>query len=60
MGLKRCLKILNNEEAAKVHKLLIKWLNEIIKKEKGMLHMLALRKRCLDYSKVYSDVHVSE
>ena len=49
MSLKRCLKI-------KVHKHLTKWLSEIIKKKKGVMHMLAPRRRYLDYLKVYSDV----
>ena len=40
-----------------MHKHLVKWLSEFIKrKEKGVLHMLARRRCCLDYSKVYSDV----
>ena len=55
MGLKT-LKILTNEESTKVHKYLIKWFSEIIKKEKGVPHMIALWRSCLDYSKVYSDV----
>ena len=33
---------------------MIKW--DYIKKEKGVPHMLALRRHCLDYSKVYSVV----
>ena len=35
MGLKGCLYILTNEEAAKVHKNLIKWLSKIVRKGKG-------------------------
>ena len=35
MGLKRRLWTLTNEEAAEMHKHLIKWLSEIIKKRKG-------------------------
>ena len=31
-------------------------LSEIIKKEKRVPHKLASRRRCLDYSKVYSNV----
>ena len=42
-----------NGEAAKGHKHLIQWLSDIIKKEKGVPHMLAPRRRCLNYSKVY-------
>ena len=34
-----------------MHKCLIKWLSEIIDKDKGVPHMLAPRRRCLDYSK---------
>ena len=52
MGFSRCLQILTNEEAGKVHKHLINWLSKIVKKRKG----IAPRRRCLDYSKVYSDV----
>ena len=39
-----------------MHKHLIKWLSEIIKKKEGVPHMLAPRRCCLDHSKVYSDV----
>ena len=39
-----------------MHKHLIKWVIEITKKEKGVLHMIAPRRHCLDYSKGYSDV----
>ena len=40
-----------------MHRHLLKWLSEIIKnKEKGVPHILASRRRCLDYSKAYSDV----
>ena len=49
MGLKRRLKSLTNEEGAKLHEHLIKWLSDIIKKEKGVPYMLAPRRRCLDY-----------
>ena len=38
-----------------MHKHLIKWLSKI-KREKGVPHMLAPRRRCLYYPKVYSDV----
>ena len=34
-----------------MHKYVIKWLSEIIDKEKGVPRMLAPRRRCLDYSK---------
>ena len=34
----------------------IKWLNEIIKKERGKAYMLAPKRRCLDYLKVYCEV----
>ena len=34
----------------------MKGLSEAIKKEKGVPHMLAIRRRSLDYSKVYFDV----
>ena len=44
--------------AAKVHKHLIKCLSKIIKREKGVSEILAPRRRCLDYSKVYC--HVTE
>ena len=37
-------------------KLLMKWLSEIIKKEKGVPFILAPRRRCPNHSKVYSDV----
>ena len=33
---------------------MIKW--DFVKKEKGVPHMLAPRRHCLDYSKVYRDV----
>ena len=40
-----------------MHEHLIKWLSDIIKKtERGVPHMLAPRRGCLDYSKVYCDV----
>ena len=39
-----------------MHKHLIKWLSKIIEKERGMPHMLAPRRRYLDYLKVYCDV----
>ena len=39
-----------------MHKHLIKRLSEIIKKGEGVPYMLALRRCCLDYSKVYKDV----
>ena len=45
-----------NEQASKVHKHLIKWVIEITKKEKWVLHMIAPRRHCLDYSKGYGDV----
>ena len=35
---------------------LMKWLSEYIKKEIGVPHMLAPRRRCVDYSKVYHDI----
>ena len=38
-----------------MHKRLIKWLSKTIKNEKGVSYMLASRRYCLDYSKVYSD-----
>ena len=57
MSLKRCLQTLTNKETDKVHKHLIKWLSEIIKKGKGSdTYALASRRYCLNYSKVYSDV----
>ena len=34
-----------------MHVHLTKWLREIIKKERVVPHMLALRRRCLDFSK---------
>ena len=34
-----------------MHKYLMKWLSEVIDKEKGVPHMLAPRRPCLDYSK---------
>ena len=43
--------ILTNEETARANKQLIKWLSEI----KGVPYMLAPRRPCLDYSKIYSD-----
>ena len=42
-----------------MHKHLIKWLHEIIQKEKGVSHTLTPRRCFLDYanySKVYRDV----
>ena len=40
-----------------MHEDLIKWLSEIIKEtERGEPHMLAPRRRCFGYSKVYYDV----
>ena len=40
-----------------MHEDLIKWLSEIIKEtERGEPHMLAPRRRCFGYSKVYCDV----
>ena len=41
-----------------MHEHLIKWLSDIIKKktERGVPHMLAPRRGCLDYSNVYCDV----
>ena len=39
-----------------MHKHLIKWLSKIIEKERGLPHMLAPRRRYLDYLKVYCDV----
>ena len=38
-------------EAAEVYKYLIKWLQEIIDKEKGVPDMPDPRRRCLTYSK---------
>ena len=32
-----------------MYKQLVKWLSEITKKEKRIIHMLAPRRRCLDY-----------
>ena len=49
--------MLTNAETSEVHEQLIKRLSEIIKKkEKGVPHMLASRRRCLDYLKVYMNV----
>ena len=42
-----------------MHEHLIKWLSEIIQKEKGVPQTLTPRRCCLDfanYSKVYNDV----
>ena len=44
------------EEAAEVYKHLINLLSEIIKKEKEVPNITAPRRRCLYYSKLYSDV----
>ena len=57
MGYKRWLKILTNEKGAKMQKTFnktFKW--DYKKKVKGVLHMLAPRRRYPDYSKVCSDV----
>ena len=59
MGLKRQYKISTNGEATMVRKHAMKWLSGItkkMKKERGLPYMLAPRKCCLDYSKVYSNV----
>ena len=39
-----------------MHKHLKKWLSGIIKKIKSVPRMLAPWRRCLEYSKVYSDI----
>ena len=54
MVLKRHQQIWTNGEAAKVHGHLIKWLSEIIKKnrKKSATYVLAPRRGCLGYSKV--------